>query len=236
MHVRRWSRPGAPVMVLVHGVIVSSRYMIPLGNALAETFDVYALDAPGHGRSIWNSEYLDTEDLGRSLAQFLEDAGLRDVTIVANSYGCQVAVEAAHVDASRIKNMVFIGPTLDVKAKSIVRQAWRLARGLHREPYWFLPVSAFDLLCCGFRRALFELRDMIRHDMSGRAAALGAAGMQVAVIRGHHDFVCPPSWAKELATTLRTDVVTDIDGGAHDVHARFPERIVPVVQVLLAAQ
>jgi 2-hydroxy-6-oxonona-2,4-dienedioate hydrolase len=35
----------------VHGLVVSSRYMVPLAEVLACWFDVYAPDLPGFGRS-----------------------------------------------------------------------------------------------------------------------------------------------------------------------------------------
>src|SRR4051812_29858976 len=43
--------PGRPPVVLVHGLVISSRYMVPLARALAPDFPVYAPDLPGFGES-----------------------------------------------------------------------------------------------------------------------------------------------------------------------------------------
>jgi pimeloyl-ACP methyl ester carboxylesterase len=40
-----------PAIVLVHGVGLSSRYMVPPAQHLRTNFQVYALDLPGYGRS-----------------------------------------------------------------------------------------------------------------------------------------------------------------------------------------
>src|SRR5258706_1300583 len=48
--VGRRGNDGAPV-VFVHGLGVSSRYMIPTIRLLAADYAVYAPDLPGHGRS-----------------------------------------------------------------------------------------------------------------------------------------------------------------------------------------
>ena len=53
MHARRGglTDEGAPPFVLIHGLVISSLYMIPLGEFLAKEREVYALDLPGFGRS-----------------------------------------------------------------------------------------------------------------------------------------------------------------------------------------
>ncbi len=42
-------RGNLPPVVLVHGLGVSSRYMVPLASNLARSFSVYAPDLPGFG-------------------------------------------------------------------------------------------------------------------------------------------------------------------------------------------
>jgi 2-hydroxy-6-oxonona-2,4-dienedioate hydrolase len=51
MHARISERGVGPPVVLVHGLVVSSRYMVPLAEVLARWFDVYAPDLAGFGRS-----------------------------------------------------------------------------------------------------------------------------------------------------------------------------------------
>lgn len=52
MHARVSAEPpDAPVVILVHGVVVSSSYMMPTAELLAPNYRVYAPDLPGYGKS-----------------------------------------------------------------------------------------------------------------------------------------------------------------------------------------
>jgi pimeloyl-ACP methyl ester carboxylesterase len=54
MHARTNARPplgDLPAVVLVHGMVVSSRYMAPLASHLAPYARVHAIDLPGYGMS-----------------------------------------------------------------------------------------------------------------------------------------------------------------------------------------
>jgi hypothetical protein len=54
MHARMSEGPaseGSPTVVLVHGLVVSGRYMLPTLRHLAPSCKVYAPDLPGFGRS-----------------------------------------------------------------------------------------------------------------------------------------------------------------------------------------
>ena len=54
MHARLCVNSGlesCPAVVLVHGLVVSSRYMLPVAEQLAPYYRVYAPDLPGFGKS-----------------------------------------------------------------------------------------------------------------------------------------------------------------------------------------
>lgn len=232
LHVRQWGEPGAPVVVLLHGLIVSSRYMIPLGRALSGDFRVFALDLPGFGRSNAGRRALSTSELGQAVADWLIHSGHQDVIVIANSYGCQVAVEAERMAASHIRKMIFIGPTLDPKANTIPRQAVRLARGLPHDPWWFLLVAAFDLFFCGITRALATAKNMTKHDL---AQCIPALQTPVVFFRGRRDYVSPHTWIAQVAESLESSVVVSATKGAHVVHARFPEVLVELAKAPLGS-
>ena len=40
-----------PIVILVHGMVISSRYMVPTAERLAPFANVYAVDLPGYGKS-----------------------------------------------------------------------------------------------------------------------------------------------------------------------------------------
>ena len=64
--------PSSPVVVLVHGIVISSRYMVPTAELLAPLCRVYAVDLPGYGRSDKPPRVLCVPELARALADWIE--------------------------------------------------------------------------------------------------------------------------------------------------------------------
>ena len=128
IHYRVWSGHG-PVgrlpVVLVHGFGVSSRYMVPLGEALARDFRVYAPDLPGFGRSEQPADVLDISGLAEALASWMAALGLGPAVLIGNSLGCQVIVEVALRHSERVACLVLQGPTPDPAARSAGQQVLR---------------------------------------------------------------------------------------------------------------
>ena len=107
-HVRRWARPGAPKMVLLHGWMDVSASFQFLVDALRGEWDVYAPDWRGYGMTEWGKsdcywfpDYLADLD-------FLLDAIEREqpVNLVGHSLGGNVAALYAGVRPQRIAKLV----------------------------------------------------------------------------------------------------------------------------------
>jgi pimeloyl-ACP methyl ester carboxylesterase len=85
---------GAP-LVLLHPIGLSRRAWDPVVPALAERFDVIAVDLPGHG----DSELLRVEPtpaaIAASVAGFLDRLGITTPHVAGNSFGGWVALELA---------------------------------------------------------------------------------------------------------------------------------------------
>src|SRR5688500_406003 len=69
------AREGVPV-VLVHGMVIASRYMIPTAERLAESFPIWVPDLPGYGKSYKPWPILSVAGLADALAEFVETARL----------------------------------------------------------------------------------------------------------------------------------------------------------------
>jgi 2-hydroxy-6-oxonona-2,4-dienedioate hydrolase len=100
-------------IVLCHGFGVSSRYMVPLAEALARDFRVYAPNLPGFGRSNRPADVLDIGGLAEALAAWMAALGLGPAALIGNSLGCQVIVEVALRHRERVACLVLQGPTPD---------------------------------------------------------------------------------------------------------------------------
>ena len=95
LHSRSAECPGATPFVLIHGLVISSLYMIPLAECLADHGEVHALDLPGFGRSqgLWLAPSV--ADLGDVIIEWLSVNKIRRCHLIANSLGCQISAHVA---------------------------------------------------------------------------------------------------------------------------------------------
>ena len=144
---------GGPPVVLVHGLVVSGRYMVPLFDELAPFHDVYAPDLPGFGRSEGPARALDVVGLADALAAWMRAVGLRRAVLVGNSMGCQVIAWLALRHPGLVEKVALQGPTMDPGARSPLRQTWRLLLDTPRESPSLIAIEGLDLVRAGVGRS-----------------------------------------------------------------------------------
>lgn len=200
------------MIVLVHGLGVSHRYFARLRRLLP------AAAAPDLAGSSVDA-----------LTRSLEAAVGSPAVLVANSLGCQVAVELAVRRPPLVRGLVLVGPTWDPAAPTVLGQLSRLLNGSYREPLSLVPVLAYEYLRWGPRRLLATGRSMLRHPVAERLAAVTAPAV---VMRGERDTICSRPWAELVAGVAHARLL-EVPGAAHAVHWSHPEAVVQVVEELL---
>lgn len=107
-----WGDPGAPPMLLVHGVTSDSGTFWRIGPAIAASGrHVIAADLPGHGRTQgWTGRHRFTETAA-DLAAFIRAAGLDrpDLVVLGHSWGGMV-VAALPAAGVRPAKMILLDP------------------------------------------------------------------------------------------------------------------------------
>lgn len=141
-----------PAVVLVHGLVVSSRYMVPTLKRLARDYRVYAPDLPGFGESEKLPDSLDVPGLSSALSAWMDVVGLKQAALVGNSMGCQVIVHLAARRPELVEQVVLQAPTMDPCGRSVPRQVARFLLDVPREPLSLVPIELCDLLAAGARR------------------------------------------------------------------------------------
>jgi pimeloyl-ACP methyl ester carboxylesterase len=221
----RHAGAGAPV-VLVHGLGVSSTYFGPLARVLARRMHVVAPDLPGWGRSPRPSRPLDIPAAGHALAGIIAGEALVAPMVVANSLGCQIAVELADRRPDLVGRLVLISPTVDPHYRSAPRQAWTFARDFLREPAGLLPIVARDYWTMGTRRiyatAMHALADRPEDKLPGIEAPM-------LVIRGDCDTTTTRAWAERCAALGPCGRFEPIRGAAHASHFSHPHEVAKIV-------
>jgi pimeloyl-ACP methyl ester carboxylesterase len=220
MRVWRWGALSAErdVIVLVHGIGVSSRYFRRLADSLSESATVIAVDLPGFGPNKRPRRQLSVEDLGGIVAEYLVEAGVSAPILVGHSMGAQIVVEAAR--RTPVAGLVLIGPVVDERAPAAWQQGMRLARDLFHESVSSNWIVTTDYLRSGIRWYLTELPAMLTYRIEEHLPLLDAP---VLVIRGAQDPVAPEGWSRALAHRSPGSRVVSVPGSGHVVqHTATP--------------
>ena len=237
LHARASDGPGVPgrtPVVLVHGVIVSSRYLLPTAVELAADFPVLVPDLPGYGLSEPARRAATLETLADSVIACALAAGHDRVALVGNSFGAQVAVEAALRHPDRVARVALLGPTVDPRASNVIRQYVRWQRNAPDEHLSCVPVMARDLADVGLRRAAHLLRIMVDDPIEDKLPQVACPAL---VVRGGRDRVVPTAWALEVTRRLPRAELAVVPGYAHMAHYSGALAVAAVLRpFLLAAQ
>lgn len=215
LHVRQRADAAAgPVWVLLHGLAVSHRYLMPTAAALPGA--VFVPDLPGFGLSGGPARALTVVEHTGVVAAWLDGAGMSGVHVLGNSFGCQVAVELAVRRPDLVASLILDGPTVDPAAPTAFGQIRRWAHDLLREDPQQIPVIAADVRDAGVRRVLSTLRHAVRHRIEERIPLVDAP---ILVLRGQYDPIAPAVWTGRAAALARSGVSSEIPGAAHNAVA-----------------
>jgi pimeloyl-ACP methyl ester carboxylesterase len=239
VHARTWSggpQPrGRSPIVLVHGLGLSSRYMIPLGQRLAMLgYDVLAPDLPGFGRtsrpagSTWPAGP-DVREQTDQLLAWMDACGIRRAVLFGNSVGVQVIVELAARFPDRVDRLVLAGPTPDPKYRSPGKQYSRVVMNMPFEAPSLNPLFQVEYASAGIPRMVQQLRRTVGDPIENRLPYVKAPAL---VVRGRYDQTMSQPWAEEFTRMLPDAKLVVVEQAAHNVHytaplaARFVKAIV----------
>lgn len=230
-HYRRTAPASdCPPLVLVHGMVVSSRYMIPTAGLLGERWSCYLPDLPGFGRSWKPRRALDVPALADALRLWIRAMGLRRPALLANSFGCQVVADLAARFPDEVGPLVLVGPTMDAAARSAPRQIGRWVVAGLRAPADFFVVLARDFVEAGVRRTLGTFRHALRDPVEETLPSIRVPAL---VVRGARDPLAPQRWAEELTRRLPRGELRVLTDAAHVPNYAAPRQLARVVQSFL---
>lgn len=218
-------------LVLVHGLGVSGRYLLPLGHQLAERWRVIIPDLPGWGESERPRRPLGVGGAADVLAEVLRRRADPGCPIVANSFGCQVTLTLARRRPTLAGPLVLIGPTVDPRYRSLLTHAGRLGLDSLREPHALWPILIGDYLRMGPRRVLATARAALA-DRPERL--LGTLRQPVLVLRGERDGITTLDWAQACAALVPRGSFAPVTDAPHAAHFSHPLAVYHLVEAFLA--
>ena len=211
VRVRVRPAPGLPV-VMLHGLAVSHRYLMPTADALADRHPVLVPDLPGFGLSGKPRRAFDVAEHAAFVSAWLDAAGLDRVAVVGHSFGVEVAAALARQRPDAVAALVLASPTTDPAARTRTRLIGR----------WFadLPLEAK-------RQAVILPRDVydarpwrvwatIGHSVHNHVEEdLRHVSAPTLVLGGDRDTVAPLPWRTRVAQLTGGRSVT-LPGAAHN--------------------
>lgn len=220
-------------VVLVHGLVVSSRYMVPLAERLAHHMRVYAPDLPGFGKSDHPAQPLNIVGLADALASWMRATGIMRAALIGNSLGCQVIADLALRYPSLATCAVLIGPTTDRRGRNLLEQTRRLIGAARYEAASLIGVQLRDTWSAGLRETFTTARHAIADRIETKVPALS---LPVLVVSGSHDPIAPPCWSAELARLLPRGQLHILAGGGHALNYSAPDQLLAIVAPFLSQQ
>ncbi len=214
---------GSADVVLVHGLGMSGRYMMPTAVVLAATRKVHVPDLPGFGKSGKPPRALTIPGLADALGEWMAARGIISPILLGNSLGAQVIVDFASRHPARLAAAVLVGPTIDPRARRISSQIWRLAKDIPREPAGLYGIALSDYFRAGFGRCLETLRHALADPVTDKFPAIR---VPVLVMRGERDPLVPQIWVEQVAESIPEARWVTLKGVAHAAVFSAPEVLV----------
>ena len=188
--------PDRGDLLLVPGLCVSA-YLRPAADALAASgYRVHLVDPPGWPRSAPPPRQPEeAADIAWWVVRWLAVADLRDITLVGQSFGAQLAAHVAAQAPERVRHLLLQGPTFDPAYRTMTRAAWRLACDFPRERPSLLVLEAPEWLRLGLR----QVRGIVRIALQDRLeTTLRRVRCPVLVVVGEHDTLSTRAWTRSL--------------------------------------
>lgn len=226
VRIVRSARVGArrPVLFL-HGWGSSLDAFRPLAEELAASFEIIALDFPGHGGSGMPAAVWGVSDFVTVVEELLDELGLSRVDIVAHSFGARVAAKLAAAHPEKVARMVLMGAAGLRRRRSLKLRAKTFALKLAK---WLSPLAGSagrrwkqkivetyasrDYLAAGELRPTFVR--VIQEDLASSYAAIRS---ETLLVWGERDGETPLDLARRMHELVKGSKLLVVKGAGHFV-------------------
>lgn len=220
----------APTIVLVHGLGLSHRYMMPLAQDLARDCHVYVPDQPGFGGSGHPKHVPDMAGLADALADWIRITGISHATLLGNSQGCQIIAQLATRHPDLVAAAVLQGPTAPPDERTWFWQAVRWRQNGRYNPPSLGSVTWGEYSKAGYVRTLRTFQHSLNDRIEEQLPRMTAPTL---IVCGEWDPICPARWARQLAALPPHGRYIEIPGVAHTLCYTAPAELANITREFL---
>ncbi|MCX6048150.1 MAG: alpha/beta hydrolase [Chloroflexi bacterium] len=219
-----------PVFVLIHGLLISSRYMKPIAERLAEHYQVFVPDLPGFGQSDNPPHIFSLQELADAVVAWMDALQLPSANFLGNSLGCQVIVDLAVRYPARVEKLILTGPTVDPYARSMSYQLIRLLIDGPREHISLGFPLVIDFFAGGPYRAMQTGRYAIADPIQEKLTRVQAPTL---IVRGECDPVVSQRWVEKATALLPNGQLCVVAGAPHAVTFSSADALMEIIRPFL---
>lgn len=220
----------AATVVLVPGLSVSGRYMLPLARVLARSHRVLVLDMPGAGRSQHPPRALSPHEQAGLISAWCSRLGIGPALFIGNSLACHALLHLAARAPAQARGLVLIGLSLDPAARRPWRQLGRFLLAAIFEPPRLWAIAVRDYLHSGIR---FTWRTLGRAIADPIEHVFPHVHCPVLLLRGTRDALSPPTWNDAAARSLPHAHHVALGGEVHAINYDAPSSVAAWVDSFL---
>ena len=234
MRIHERTRASAPPtlpVVLLHGLAVSHRYLMPTAHALAGRHPVYVPDLPGFGLSDKPRHALDVGEHTDVLTAWLDARGLERVCVGGHSFGAEIAARLARRRPDLVAALVLASPTSDPQARTRRQMISRWCADLLLEDPRQAAILAADVRDARPWRVFATLSHSVRNAVEDDLSHVLAPTM---VVGGSRDPVAPPRWRSAAALRTAAPTTVTVPGAGHNVATTSGRHVADAVAGFLA--
>lgn len=226
---------NAPPMVHIHGFAISGRTLLPTARILAQRFDTYVPDLPGHGRSEGPTTPLDFVGFADAVVRFLDAVGLERASLVGNSMGSAVIAHVGRLHPDRVERLILVSPAGGAANQPLPRALAQMALDGVREPVTLLPAALQAYASFGVRKTFRQFDAMVH---SPTLNLLQDIQVPMLVVMGSRDPLLPSATEVDKVARIAdlSDVMTAVrlHGAAHAINWSHPQELAEIINVYVA--